>query len=85
MKIINKFFIAACLFFCLPLTTVLSLENNFKTVGFDSGEIEGVDGPFSAIPEGFEIEEGQGNNGPADKPDGPVEYDPNNPYAEWER
>ena len=85
MKIINKIFIAALLVICLPLTAVYSYDSNVQTVGFDSGEIDGVDGPNSIVPENFQSDEDSDNNSQAESPDNPTEYDPDNPYAEWER
>jgi len=80
MKILNKFFIAILLLMCLPLTTVYSFDNNIQRVGFDIGEFEGIDGglnpPAPELVEGEDAEE---------RPDNPTEYDPDNPYAEWER
>ncbi len=85
MKIINKIFIVALLAICLPLASVYAYDYDIQTVGFDSGEIDGVDGPNSIVPENFQSDEEPENNSSAENPDSPVEYDPDNPYAEWER
>jgi len=80
MKLLNKFFIAILLLMFLPLTTVYSYENNIQRVGFDTNEFNGFDGGANPpIPENIEIENNDSSN------DNPTDYDPDNPYAEWER
>jgi len=83
MKHISEILLILFFIMCLPLTTVYSYENNIQRVGFDIDEYEGYDGGANPqIPENIEIENNESNDSSNDNP---VEYDPDNPYAEWER
>ena len=90
MRTINKIFIAV-LFLIVQAGPAFSFYNNS-----DSLEIQLVGMPAPVDPDELkkqsptgdpEPEEYESGNPPeiTDRPDSPTEYDPDNPYAEWER
>lgn len=90
MKNINKFFIVF-LFLILQAGPAFSFYDNSENL-----EIELVGMPAPVDPDELNnskptrdpIDEVNESGNPpeiTDRPDSPVEYDPNNPYAEWER
>ena len=86
MKFFKIYFIAIMLLTFLPLVSAYSFESNIQEVGFDIGEFEGYDGGDTGPPpEYVENEEFDNNETNDSSNDSPVEYDPDNPYAEWER
>jgi len=80
MKLLNKVFIAVLLLMFLPLTTVYSYDSDstildIQLVGLpDNIESEELPEDIQIGPDTTEVP----------KDDNPPDYDPNNPYAEWE-
>lgn len=82
----NLGFILICLLFIT--LTIFSTSNvqssviDLRVVGYDTSDIDGVDGGANqGAPDTGNFEEGSNNDSSGDNPEG---YDPENPYGEWE-
>ena len=80
MKIKNILFVILMILMFIPVSPVISNALDIQQVGWGPNDIEGIDGPGNPVaPEQAETEDSNDSSG-----DNPVEYDPDNPYAEWE-
>ena len=81
MKTINKFLVLLIILMFLPLSPIISSAVDIQQVGWGPNDIEGFDGDGNPLP-APEVTESEDNY--ERDPEIPREYDPNNPYAEWE-
>lgn len=94
MNHLNKTFVFVMFALLLSSTSLYAYENNFS-----SSDIELAGMPAPVDPDELKRQSPTGDPEPEEyetdippdiaqerpaNPDGPIEYDPNNPYAEWE-
>ena len=84
---LTSIFIIGLLFITVAFSSIqeaASSNIDIQTVGYDIGDFNGVDGNGAVppVPDAGDTNEGSGGEGPS--VESPDEYDPENPYGQWE-